>query len=147
MHPPPSSPIKRPAAYAGWPRSQWVCCATTSRKRLESFRPCCDSVGKKARVTLSLAPRSLARAGCASRCRNAGCHRSQLRQPPFPTAKVELGRRLFYDKRLSGNQTQSCASTEQRPATKHRSAYALWLHGPSGCPVARSELTQNAWPA
>lgn len=29
---------------------------------------------------------------------------------PMSTAKVELGRRLFYDVRLSGNGTQSCAS-------------------------------------
>ncbi|MBB6576984.1 cytochrome c peroxidase [Comamonas odontotermitis] len=29
---------------------------------------------------------------------------------PMNTAKVELGRRLFYDTRLSGNGTQSCAS-------------------------------------
>lgn len=29
---------------------------------------------------------------------------------PMSVAKFELGRRLFYDKRLSGNQTQSCAS-------------------------------------
>ena len=28
---------------------------------------------------------------------------------PISDAKVELGRHLFYDKRLSGNQTQSCA--------------------------------------
>jgi len=29
---------------------------------------------------------------------------------PMSDAKVELGRHLFYDKRLSGNQTQACAS-------------------------------------
>ena len=29
---------------------------------------------------------------------------------PMTTAKVELGRRLFYDERLSGNETMSCAS-------------------------------------
>jgi cytochrome c peroxidase len=29
---------------------------------------------------------------------------------PMSAVKVELGRRLFYDKRLSGNQTQSCGS-------------------------------------
>ncbi len=29
---------------------------------------------------------------------------------PMSAAKVELGRRLFYDTRLSGNQTQSCAT-------------------------------------
>lgn len=33
---------------------------------------------------------------------------------PMSRSKVELGRRLFYDKRLSGNQTQSCASCHQQ---------------------------------
>lgn len=33
---------------------------------------------------------------------------------PMSAAKVALGRRLFYDKRLSGNQTQSCASCHQQ---------------------------------
>jgi len=33
---------------------------------------------------------------------------------PVTTAKVTLGRYLFYDKRLSGNQTQSCASCHQQ---------------------------------
>lgn len=33
---------------------------------------------------------------------------------PMSEAKVELGRRLFYDKRLSGNETQSCASCHQQ---------------------------------
>jgi cytochrome c peroxidase len=33
---------------------------------------------------------------------------------PMSAEKVELGRRLFYDKRLSGNQTQSCASCHQQ---------------------------------
>jgi cytochrome c peroxidase len=33
---------------------------------------------------------------------------------PLTVAKVELGRHLFYDKRLSGNQTQSCASCHQQ---------------------------------
>ncbi|PTL77864.1 di-heme enzyme [Vitiosangium sp. GDMCC 1.1324] len=37
---------------------------------------------------------------------------------PMSTAKVELGRRLFYDKRLSANGTQSCASC-------HRQEYAF----------------------
>jgi cytochrome c peroxidase len=36
---------------------------------------------------------------------------------PLTQAKITLGRRLFYDKRLSGNQTQACASChEQRLA-------------------------------
>lgn len=33
---------------------------------------------------------------------------------PMTEEKVELGRRLFYDQRLSGNQTQSCASCHQQ---------------------------------
>lgn len=33
---------------------------------------------------------------------------------PMSEAKVELGRFLFYDTRLSGNQTQSCASCHQQ---------------------------------
>ena len=33
---------------------------------------------------------------------------------PMSAAKVELGRRLFYDTRLSGNQTQSCATCHQQ---------------------------------
>src|SRR5262245_14366649 len=33
---------------------------------------------------------------------------------PLTADKVELGRRLFYDKRLSGNQTYSCASCHEQ---------------------------------
>jgi len=33
---------------------------------------------------------------------------------PMSTEKVELGRYLFYDERLSGNETQSCASCHQQ---------------------------------
>lgn len=33
---------------------------------------------------------------------------------PMSHGKVELGRRLFYDRRLSGNQTQSCASCHKQ---------------------------------
>ncbi|PKN58229.1 MAG: di-heme enzyme [Deltaproteobacteria bacterium HGW-Deltaproteobacteria-14] len=33
---------------------------------------------------------------------------------PMSDAKVELGRRLFYDARLSGNQTQACASCHEQ---------------------------------
>lgn len=33
---------------------------------------------------------------------------------PMSAVKVELGRRLFYDTRLSGNQTQSCASCHRQ---------------------------------
>ncbi len=35
---------------------------------------------------------------------------------PMSEAKVSLGRHLFYDKRLSGNQTQSCASCHRQEA-------------------------------
>jgi len=35
---------------------------------------------------------------------------------PMSAEKVELGRHLFYDKRLSGNQTQSCASCHHQAA-------------------------------
>lgn len=35
---------------------------------------------------------------------------------PMSEAKVELGRRLFYDTALSGNQTQSCASCHHQPS-------------------------------
>jgi len=34
---------------------------------------------------------------------------------PMSEAKVELGRRLFYDTRLSFNQTYACASCHQQP--------------------------------
>ena len=33
---------------------------------------------------------------------------------PMSDAKVELGRHLFYDNRLSGNGTQSCATCHQQ---------------------------------
>lgn len=33
---------------------------------------------------------------------------------PMSTAKVELGRRLFYDRRLSANETQSCATCHKQ---------------------------------
>ncbi|MEM7675579.1 MAG: cytochrome c peroxidase, partial [Myxococcota bacterium] len=33
---------------------------------------------------------------------------------PMSLAKVELGRRLFYDRRLSGNETQACASCHEQ---------------------------------
>jgi cytochrome c peroxidase len=36
------------------------------------------------------------------------------RDNPMTEAKVELGRRLFYDKRLSGNESQSCASCHKQ---------------------------------
>jgi cytochrome c peroxidase len=59
-------------------------------------------------------------AGCASDTTEAGAYEWDL-PPGFPAprvpednpmteAKVELGRRLFYDVRLSGNETQSCGT-------------------------------------
>ncbi len=39
---------------------------------------------------------------------------------PMSAAKVELGRRLFYDTRLSTNRTQSCAICHRIPAIAHR---------------------------
>jgi cytochrome c peroxidase len=45
---------------------------------------------------------------------------------PLTADKVELGRRLFYDKRLSGNQTQSCATChEQAKAFTDGRAHAI----------------------
>ncbi len=46
---------------------------------------------------------------------------------PPTTQKIELGRRLFYDKRLSGNQTQSCASCHEQ-----RFAFADGKKSPQG---------------
>jgi cytochrome c peroxidase len=49
---------------------------------------------------------------------------------PMSTAKVELGRHLFYDKRLSGNETQSCATChEQRLAFSDGRATGLGSTG------------------
>ena len=66
-------------------------------------------------------------------------------KPPVPTdnpmsvAKVDLGRRLFHDKRLSGNQTFTCASCHQqaRAFTDGR-AQAI---GSTGANHARSTMT------
>lgn len=45
---------------------------------------------------------------------------------PLTAEKVELGRRLFYDKRLSGNQTYSCATChEQKRAFTDARAHAV----------------------
>jgi cytochrome c peroxidase len=47
-------------------------------------------------------------------------------------AKVELGRRLFYDTRLSGNETQSCATCHlQAKAFTDGRARRRGLHGAS----------------
>lgn len=48
-------------------------------------------------------------------------------QNPLTRAKVTLGRRLFYDKRLSGNQTQACASCHLQ-----RLAFSDGLKQPTG---------------
>ena len=58
---------------------------------------------------------------------------------PMSDAKVELGRRLFYDKRLSFNQTQSCASCHQqaRAFTDGRARAA----GSTGQSHPRSSMT------
>ena len=57
--------------------------------------------------------------------------------PPVTPTRVELGRRLFYDKRLSGNGTQSCATchVQERAFTDGRaqglgSTGALHPRGP-----------------
>ena len=51
---------------------------------------------------------------------------------PMSAAKVELGRHLFYDKRLSGNQSQSCASChDQARAFTDGRARALGSTGES----------------
>lgn len=49
---------------------------------------------------------------------------------PMSEAKVELGRHLFYDRRLSGNETQSCASCHrQSRAFAHPAAVPLGSTG------------------
>lgn len=49
---------------------------------------------------------------------------------PLTADKIELGRRLFYDKRLSGNQTQSCASChDQKKAFTDGRANAIGSTG------------------
>jgi cytochrome c peroxidase len=63
-------------------------------------------------------------AGCGGGAGEDGGYRWDLPPgfppPPVPAdnpmneAKVELGRRLFYDRRLSGNETQSCASCHEQ---------------------------------
>jgi cytochrome c peroxidase len=58
---------------------------------------------------------------------------------PTTAAKVELGRRLFYDVRLSENQTQSCASCHQQAlAFTDGRAQAV---GSTGQPHPRSALS------
>jgi cytochrome c peroxidase len=61
------------------------------------------------------------------------------------TSKVELGRHLFYDTRLSGNQTQSCASCHVQ-AHAFAGANAVEL-GSTGTPGRRNamSLANVAW--
>ena len=66
---------------------------------------------------------------------------------PMSAAKVELGRRLFYDRRLSGNGTLSCASChEQRRAFTDGRAQAIGSTGESHQRSAMS-LTNVAYNA
>jgi cytochrome c peroxidase len=73
--------------------------------------------------------------------------------PPLPEALhaatpagVELGRRLFFDPRLSGNDTISCASCHA-PALAFSDGVALSSHGASGKPLHRNapSLANIAW--
>lgn len=58
---------------------------------------------------------------------------------PMSVEKVELGRRLFFDRRLSGNGTQACASCH-RPerAFTDGKRHAI---GSTGCPHPRSSMS------
>jgi cytochrome c peroxidase len=58
---------------------------------------------------------------------------------PMSAAKVELGRRLFYDVRLSGNRTQSCATChQQKRAFTDGRPHAI---GSTGEPHRRSAMS------
>lgn len=58
---------------------------------------------------------------------------------PMSDAKVELGRHLFYDRRLSGNGTQSCASCHD-PALAFADARSLPV-GSTGDEVPRNSMS------
>jgi cytochrome c peroxidase len=58
---------------------------------------------------------------------------------PMSTIKVELGRHLFYDKRLSGNRTYSCASCH-RQELAFTDGLATSV-GSTGEPTARSSMS------
>jgi cytochrome c peroxidase len=64
---------------------------------------------------------------------------------PMTPAKVELGRRLFYDVRLSGNMTQSCSSCHD-PARAFTNGLAVPI-GSTGESMRRNAmtLTNVAW--
>jgi cytochrome c peroxidase len=66
---------------------------------------------------------------------------------PMSAEKVELGRRLFYDRRLSGNGAQACASChQQRLAFTDGRARAVGSTG-EGHPRAAMSLTNVAYNA
>jgi len=68
-------------------------------------------------AVLLLAALALAPRGCPPYAWNLPSGVPQPRNPAencMSEAKVELGRHLFYDKRLSGNETMSCASCHQQ---------------------------------
>ena len=58
---------------------------------------------------------------------------------PMSDAKVELGRRLFYDRRLAGNGTYSCGDCHQQPLA-FTDARALPL-GATGDTIPRNSMT------
>ena len=64
---------------------------------------------------------------------------------PMTRAKVELGRALFYDKRLSGNSSQACASCHHQP--KGFAGESPTEHGSNGDPGKRNSpsLANVAW--
>ena len=66
---------------------------------------------------------------------------------PMSRPKVELGRHLFYDKRLSGNQTQSCASChEQGRAFTEPRATSVGSTGTSIRATPWRSPTSATWP-
>ena len=106
-------------------------------------------------MKLALAIALLASAACGDNLQPPGAWQwnlpSTFPQPrvpadnPMSTAKVELGRYLFYDARLSGNQTQACASChEQARAFAGANAVELGSTGTPGKHNAMS-LTNVAW--
>ncbi len=58
---------------------------------------------------------------------------------PFLAAKAELGRKLFFDRRLSGGETMSCATCHQ-PARNWTDANSVAV-GEAGLPMARRAPT------
>lgn len=102
------------------------------------------------RVAIALvAASSLGVAACASRAESAPAYEWNLPvgaalpavppDNPMSDAKVALGRFLFFDKRLSGNGTQSCASCHE-PAKAFTDGVAL-PKGSTGSTVPRNAMT------